>query len=234
MIYAVSDIHGDLAMYSHIVNMLKGDDLLYIVGDVIDRGSSGITILQDIMKRPNVELLLGNHEWFLIMSMIFESEYIMNTWISKQNGGEATAQSLISLPSIEYDNLLDYLLSRKICEQLVVNSKKFVLVHGCYYKGIDDIIKFENSKLVYNCLWDSELLTAVSDRNNTDIYIHGHVPIGSAGLNNPYLDNCRYIDGGNIFGGCQILYNLTTDTCTYFKDVDGRIQSKEVKNPCII
>lgn len=62
MIYAVSDIHGDLAMYSHIVNMLKGDDLLYIVGDVIDRGSSGITILQDIMKRPNVELLLGNHE----------------------------------------------------------------------------------------------------------------------------------------------------------------------------
>lgn len=230
MIYAVSDIHGDLAMYSHIVNMLKDNDTLYIIGDVIDRGSLGITILQDIMKRPNVELLLGNHEWFLIMSMIFGSEYIMNTWISKQNGGEATAQSLISLPSIEYDNLLDYLLSRKICEQLVVNSKKFVLVHGCYYKGIDDIIKFENSKLVYNCLWDSELLTAVSDRNNTDIYIHGHVPIGSAGLDNPYLDNSRYIDGGNIFGGCQILYNLNTDTCTYLKNINGAIKSKEVSN----
>lgn len=234
MIYAVSDIHGDLAMYNHIIKQLDKDDTLYIVGDIIDRGSSGIMILQDIMKRPNVELLLGNHEWFLIMSMAFGSEYIMNTWISKQNGGETTAQSLISLPSIEYDNLLDYLLSRKICEQLIVSNKKFTLVHGCYYKGIEDIIEFENSKLVYNCLWDSELLTAVSDRNNTDIYIHGHVPIGNAGLNNPYLDNCRYIDGGNIFGGCQILYNLTTDTCTYFKDIDGRIQSKEVKNPCII
>lgn len=234
MIYAVSDIHGDLAMYNHIVKQLNKDDTLYIVGDVIDRGSSGIMILQDVMKRPNVELLLGNHEWFLIMSMAFGSEYIMNTWISKQNGGETTAQSLISLPSIEYDNLLDYLLSRKICEQLIVSNKKFTLVHGCYYKGIEDIIEFENSKLVYNCLWDSELLTSVSDRNNTDIYIHGHVPIGNAGLNNPYLDNCRYIDGGNIFGGCQILYNLTTDTCTYFKDIDGRIQSKEVKNPCII
>lgn len=33
MIYAVSDIHGDLAMYNHIVNMLKGDDILYIVGN---------------------------------------------------------------------------------------------------------------------------------------------------------------------------------------------------------
>lgn len=234
MIYAVSDIHGDLAMYSHIVKQLNKDDTLYIVGDIIDRGSSGIMILQDVMKRPNVELLLGNHEWFLIMSMAFGSECIMNTWISKQNGGETTAQSLISLSSIEYDNLLDYLLSRKICEQLIVSNKKFTLVHGCYYKGIEDIIEFENSKLVYNCLWDSELLTAISDKNNTDIYVHGHVPIGNAGLNNPYLDNCRYIDGGNIFGGCQILYNLTTDTCTYFKNINGKIQSKEVKNSCII
>lgn len=161
-------------------------------------------ILQDIMKRPNVELLLGNHEWFLIMSVFYGSESIMNTWISKQNGGAATAQSLISLPSIEYDNLLDYLLSRKICEKITVNNKVFTLVHGCYYSGIEDITEFENSGLVYNCLWDSELLTAISDKNNTDIYVHGHVPIGNAGLNNPYLNNCRYIDGGNIFGGCQI------------------------------
>lgn len=234
MIYAVSDIHGDLAMYSHIVGQLNKNDTLYIVGDTIDRGSSGVVILQDIMKRPNVELLLGNHEWFLIMSMAFGSECIMNTWVSKQNGGEITAQSLMSLSNTERNNLLDYLLSRKFCEQLIVSNKKFTLVHGCYYKGIENVNKFENSKLVYNCLWDSELLIAISDKNNTDIYVHGHIPIGSAGLNNPYLDNCRYIDGGNIFGGCQILYNLTTDTCTYFKNIDGRIQSKEVKNPCII
>lgn len=234
MVYAVSDIHGDLAMYIHIVKQLNKDDTLYVIGDAIDRGSSGIMILQDIMKRPNVELLLGNHEWFLIMSVFYGSESIMNTWISKQNGGAATAQSLISLPSIEYDNLLDYLLSRKFCEKITVNNKVFTLVHGCYYSGIEDITEFENSGLVYNCLWDSELLTAISDKNNTDIYVHGHVPIGNAGLNNPYLDNCRYIDGGNIFGGCQILYNLSTDTCTYFKNIDGKIQSKEVKNPCII
>lgn len=76
MIYAVSDIHGDLAMYNHIVNMLKGDDILYIVGDVIDRGSSGIAILKDIMKRTNVELLLGNHEWMLLQSLLLADEDI--------------------------------------------------------------------------------------------------------------------------------------------------------------
>lgn len=234
MIYAVSDIHGDLAMYNHIVKQLNKDDTLYVIGDAVDRGSSGIMILKDIMKRPNVEFLLGNHEWFLIMSMFYGYESIMNIWISKQSGGAVTAESLISLPSIEYDDILNYLLSRKICEKLTVNNKLFTLVHGCYYKGIEDVNAFKDSSLVYNCLWDSELLTAISDKNNTDIYVHGHVPIGNAGLNNPYLDNCRYIDGGNIFGGCQILYNLSTDTCTYFKNIDGKIQSKEVKNPCII
>lgn len=228
MVYAISDLHGDLAMYNHIVSQIKDDDTLYIIGDVIDRGSSGVAIIQDIMKRPNVELLLGNHEWFLIMSMVYGLEHIMNTWISKQNGGSATAQALMSLSKDDCDKLLDFLLTRKVCENLVVNNKTFVLVHGCYYKGIENIKKFESSSLVYDCLWDSDLRDAFSDKNDTDIYVHGHVPIMSAGLSTPYLENSRYIDGGNIFGGFQILYNLNTDTCTYFKNVDGKIQSKEV------
>lgn len=86
MVYAVSDLHGDLIMYNHIVNQLKEDDTLYIVGDIIDRGNSGIAILQDVMKRPNVELLLGNREWFLIMSMVYNDEHTMNVWLSNRNG----------------------------------------------------------------------------------------------------------------------------------------------------
>ena len=96
MVYTVSDLHGDLIMYNHIVNQLKEDDTLYIVGDIIDRGNSGIAILQDVMKRPNVELLLGNHEWFLIMMSI--------QWMY---GGIITAKD-------DYDELLDYLLTRKV------------------------------------------------------------------------------------------------------------------------
>lgn len=175
--------------------MLKDNDTLYIIGDVIDRGSSGIAILRDIMKRTNVELLLGNHEWMLLQSL-----------------------------------LLSYLASRKICEQIIIDNQKFVLVHGCYLEGIENVKQFEDTRLVQVCLWDSSLYSYVDDKNTTDIYIHGHVPIGSAGLDNPYLDNSRYIDGGNIFGGCQILYNLNTDTCTYLKNINGAIKSKEVSN----
>ena len=228
MIYAVSDLHGDLAMYNHIINQLKEDDTLYIIGDVIDRGSSGIAILQDIMKRPNVELLLGNHEWFLIMSMVYGDERIMNVWLTERNRGSITAKALLDLSKDDYDELLSYLLTRKICEKLVVNNQAFFLVHGCYYRDIEKVEEFENTPLVYGCLWDSDLRDTISDKNDTGIYVHGHVPIMSAGLSTPYLENSRYIDGGNIFGGFQILYNLNTDTCTYFKNIDGKIQSKEV------
>lgn len=37
-------------------------DLLYIIGDVVDRGSDVVPLLEDIMARRNVRLLAGNHE----------------------------------------------------------------------------------------------------------------------------------------------------------------------------
>lgn len=195
MIYAVSDLHGDLAMYNHIVNQLKEDDTLYIIGDIIDRGSSGIAILQDIMKRPNVELLLGNHEWMLLQSLLLIDEDVMDIWLSKKNGGQVTAETLLGLSTNESNEVLSYLASRKICEQITTDNQKFVLVHGCYLEGIENVRQFEDTRLVQVCLWDSSLYSYVDDKNTTDIYIHGHVPIGNAGLDNPYLDNSRYIDG---------------------------------------
>lgn len=37
--------------------------MLYINGDVIDRGSGGIKILQHMMLHPNIYHILGNHEY---------------------------------------------------------------------------------------------------------------------------------------------------------------------------
>lgn len=64
MIYIMSDIHGRLDKYLKMLEIINfaEDDLLYILGDVIDRGKDGIKILQDIMKRKNIVFLVGNHE----------------------------------------------------------------------------------------------------------------------------------------------------------------------------
>ena len=64
MIYVCSDIHGNYEKYRTLIEKisLRDEDTLYVLGDVIDRGPEGVRILQDMMTRPNVVPLLGNHE----------------------------------------------------------------------------------------------------------------------------------------------------------------------------
>ena len=54
--YVISDIHG---CYNEYITALKtinfsDNDILYILGDCIDRGYASIKVLQDMMFRPNV------------------------------------------------------------------------------------------------------------------------------------------------------------------------------------
>ena len=61
----MSDLHGCYDKYLQMLEKIKfnKDDTLYVLGDSIDRGDDGIKILLDMMKRPNVVPMLGNHEY---------------------------------------------------------------------------------------------------------------------------------------------------------------------------
>ena len=56
MIYAVSDLHGCYDKYIKLLERLKmtSDDSLYILGDIVYRGSDGIEIVLDLIKRDNI------------------------------------------------------------------------------------------------------------------------------------------------------------------------------------
>lgn len=58
MIFVCSDIHGNYEVYKKAVDKLSVNDTLYILGDVIDRGPDGITIIQDMTLRDNVLIKL--------------------------------------------------------------------------------------------------------------------------------------------------------------------------------
>ena len=64
MTYVMSDIHGCYEKYRSMLETIEfaGDDTLYVLGDVLDRGPDGFKILLDMAARPNVIGLLGNHE----------------------------------------------------------------------------------------------------------------------------------------------------------------------------
>ena len=68
MIYVVSDIHGCYEEYKELLEKINFSDKdeLFVVGDVVDRGPEPIRVLQDMMMRPNVYPILGNHDYIAL------------------------------------------------------------------------------------------------------------------------------------------------------------------------
>ena len=68
MIYAVSDIHGCYEQYQEILDKIgfSAADMLYVLGDVLDRGPQPIRILEDMAGRYNVIPIIGNHEYMAL------------------------------------------------------------------------------------------------------------------------------------------------------------------------
>ena len=149
MIYVTSDIHGyPLDDFLRLLEKARfGDgDFLYILGDVIDRyGDGGIAMLRWIMTRPNVQLLMGNHESMMLAcdfffrdmanagtaSLTFEEKQLLALWL--QNGAKPTILSLARLNNENPDavrELVDDLRDLKLYEAVTVGGRDFLLVHS--------------------------------------------------------------------------------------------------------
>ena len=78
MKYVMSDIHGDYERYIETLGLINfsESDVLFVLGDVIDRGAHGIKILQHMMQHSNIVPLLGNHELMAYKELKFLSREI--------------------------------------------------------------------------------------------------------------------------------------------------------------
>lgn len=145
MIYVTSDLHGyPLEKFKKLLEKanFSDNDHLFVLGDVIDRGEEGINLLQWIMKQPNVDVILGNHETFMLccdfllqeiteeseIELTYEQMDIYTTWM--RNGGGVTVSQLARLPKEERIEIFEYLREMPLYVELRVNEKNFVLVHS--------------------------------------------------------------------------------------------------------
>jgi len=143
--YVMSDLHGNYEDYKKILDMIhfSDEDILYINGDVIDRGTGGIKILQHMMMQPNIYPILGNHEYaagiclrFLIKEITEESigeieEETINNLLEWQNiGGQTTIDEFHKLSREEKQDIVDYLDEFSLYEEVTVNGKQFIIVHA--------------------------------------------------------------------------------------------------------
>ncbi len=139
MIYLMSDIHGCYAKYLAMLKKINfsDEDTLYILGDVVDRGDQPIKVLFDMMKRPNVIPILGNHEYAFKKSvetipyhckkndfmpeMDEDAFQILSMWVF--DGGDVTLDKYLALSTDEKHKVLEYLDTFKKHIEITVNDK---------------------------------------------------------------------------------------------------------------
>ena len=217
MIYVMSDIHGEYKKYIQMLELINfsDEDELYILGDVVDRGDEPVKVLLDMMKRPNVFPLMGNHDLLALDVLrkisvdITENNFatqidisVMNEmldWLN--NGGATTMEDFRKLDKTERTDVLNYISDFPLCEIAETDDKTFILVHA----GLGN---FRPDKK----LRDYTPEELISSRNNPDIQyfsddsiyiVSGHTPtINTTGKPEIYI-NCNNlnIDCGAVFGG---------------------------------
>lgn len=166
-IYVISDIHGEYDKFLELLGKikLKDSDILYILGDVVDRGPHPIKVLLKLMEMPNAVMMVGNHELMAIECLKFLQKEITEESIKElgeeesnnliswmQNGSETTIKEFRELDSEQRQEVIEYLRESLIYEEIAVGGKEYLLVHaglGNYYPG-KDIEDYSLKELIWD------------------------------------------------------------------------------------
>ena len=137
MKYVVSDVHGKLDRLKRLIKEinLAEDDILYIIGDLVDRGENPIETIEFVMNHPNIEVIMGNHDEMMLYSTRYKDEIVQERWT--RNGCQPTIEGFQKRTEEEQNIILDYIESLPYFK---IIDDKYLLVHA----GFDPIRLNEN------------------------------------------------------------------------------------------
>lgn len=191
-IFAIGDIHGCNKTFNAMLFdelQIQKTDLVYCVGDYIDRGpdSKGVidTILQLRADGFSIFTLRGNHEQMLLDA--FDFEEAMDLWL--KNGGDATLKSfginsLVDLPP----HYLSFLMET----ELYLEKDNFIFAHAGLNFHSENIFEDKDAML-----WVRDFDRYQPALGNR-MLIHGHTPEPYRYILNQ-KGNCINIDGGCVY-----------------------------------
>ncbi len=230
----ISDIHADKELFKMALDKadFKDDDVLFIIGDVIEKGENNLELLDyllELKEKYQIYFLAGNCDEVLryIIPPVDKDNFLYYAIVK----GNSIVNEMANKLNIKLDYDMDV---DNVCEKfhkefikyynfidefydVIILNDKYVLVHG----GLDDVSnipEYNNSLLKY----DSFYLKA---KYSPYIRIVGHFPVvnytTSIPCNNPIFDfnrNVISIDGGNkvkLSGQLNILI-LENEKFSYF------------------
>ena len=156
MKYAISDLRGRYDKFSAMLSKINfmGEDELYILGDICDRGPASAQIYLDIMERENVHCVMGNHENMLLeyLSHIFrflfgkDAKLISADYeLWSVNGGGTTCASFIEVGKEKMIEIKDNLLKKYMEEETFNRIKNFETMTQTFRQNIRQKITTGNN-----------------------------------------------------------------------------------------
>lgn len=171
-VFIIGDLDGDFSRFQIALNKAgfkQNQDTLICLGDVIDRGSDSLQIL-DFLKEADAYMVLGNHEHLMIEAILDNNEDAKNLW--NKNGG----QWHNSIPKNVLINQCKWLLKQSLSIVLNYKDYKIGLSHTIPIKWNWDNAKKNTPEVVACLLWDRTLfhkkIALLS--HDVDFSIHGH------------------------------------------------------------
>ena len=219
--FIMSDIHGNSNIYNSIMSYLDNlnkeeEEILYINGDLIDRGEDSAQILLDVRNRilsnkgVKIKYLAGNHELMMYQASLDRSPTgvwpVFSDWFN--NMGWVTAYNLEELVNQEEENeIVKFISNLKIYHKFkeTLNDKEIVLVHAkCPNNPLDNCnlkVK-DNTYEIESLVWTRKIdywgrKTNKKIGNENYFTIIGHTPLNTpTGYEYDEKENVLNIDGG--------------------------------------
>jgi len=176
--FVISDIHGCAKTFKSLLKKLKKPNVIYLLGDYIDRGNDSKGVIDIIMSNSNIIPIRGNHEKLLLKAL--EDNERLEKFI--RGGGKATLESFgvskiedIPKKYIEWFRSLKKKLKlsdfRFVHNELDANPQgKKKLVVGHKPKTLKEIVESLDKDTIYvdgNCVRGGYLVAL--DLNNLEI-----------------------------------------------------------------
>ena len=142
MTYVVSDLHGSFEKFKKLLKEIRftDDDVMYVLGDIVDYGDEPMELLCDLSMRYNVIPILGDCDYraYRLLTELnkmlsgetpdAETLAEMAEWM--QNGGQKTIEGFKALDDDMREGALEYLADMSLYEEAEVSGKKYILVHA--------------------------------------------------------------------------------------------------------
>lgn len=177
--YCCSDLHGNKIIYDKIIDYV-GDNELFILGDLCDRGSDGYAMIKDALSRSNITYIKGNHEELFVNAAwdIIQRSY----WTTAVDCHIVNGGTLTIIKWTEDGKPTDILNQLKNLSEYVV------------YKNDKYNILLCHSGSQNNWLWDRSHFYENEELPEDLIIIHGHTPVNymTTMANLPYANGKVY------------------------------------------